>query len=333
MTTSTRAVAVALFVDFVVGAAKLVAFLLTGSTAIMAEVLHSAADLTNQGLLVVGIARSRREPDSDYPYGFGRSRYIWALLSAAGVLFVGSGVSVVRGAQQIWAPEPLVHLDLGFIILLVSLVAESISLAVGFSAVRRSAHQAGQSVWQYLPKGPDPMGVAVVLEDASAVLGVLIAMAGLGLAELTGNPAWDGAASVAIGLLLGASAIFLINRNRRHLLGVAPPSKSVARMMAVFEESPLVARIHDVKVSQLDADAVRFKAEVTFDGRELARRLLAERDLDATWATLNGPQALERLLVEFGGEVTDAIGDEIDRLEAELAEVAPEARHVDLEPD
>jgi zinc transporter 9 len=88
-----------------------------------------------------------------------------------------------------------------------------------------------------------------------------------------------------------------------------------------------------VKVSQLGADSVRFKAEVTFDGRELARRLLAGRDLDATWATLSGPQALERLLVEFGGEVTDAIGDEIDRLEEELAEAAPEARHVDLEPD
>lgn len=333
MTTSTRAVAVALFVDFVIGAAKLVAFLLTGSTAIMAEVLHSAADITNQSLLVVGIVRSRRQPDSDYPYGFGRSRYIWALLSAAGVLFIGSGVSVVRGAQQIWAPERLEHLGLGFVILLVSLAAESISLAVGLSAVRRSAREAGQSVWQYLPKGPDPMGVAVVLEDASAILGVLIAMTGLGLAELTGNPAWDGAASVAIGLLLGASAIFLINRNRRHLLGASPPSESVARMTAVLEGSPLVARIQDVKVSQLDADAVRFKAEVTFDGRELARRLLAERDLDATWATLNGPQALERLLVEFGGEVTDAIGDEIDRLEAELAEVAPEARHVDLEPD
>lgn len=333
MTTSTRAVAVALFVDFVVGGFKVAAFVLTGSTAILAEILHSAADLTNQLLLAVGIAQSRRAPDSDYPYGFGRSRYVWALLSAAGVLFVGSGVSVVRGAQQIWAPEPLEHLRAGFVILLVSLVAESISLAVGLSAVRRTARQAGQSVWQYLPKGPDPMGVAVVLEDASAVLGVLIAMTGLGLAELTGNPAWDGAASVAIGLLLGASAIFLINRNRRHLLGVAPPSESVAQMTAVLEESPLVARIHDVKVSQLGADAVRFKAEVTFDGRELARRLLAERDLDATWATLNGTQSLKRLLVEFGGEVTDAIGDEIDRLEAELTEVAPEARHVDLEPD
>ena len=333
MTTSTRAVAIALLVDFVVGAFKLVAFLLTGSTAIMAEVLHSAADLTNQSLLAVGIAQSQRAPDRDYPYGFGRSRYIWALLSAAGVLFVGSGVSVVNGAQQIWTPEPLEHLDLGFLILLVSVAAESISLAVGWSSVRRSAHQAGQSVWQYLRKGPDPMGVAVVLEDASAVLGVLIAMTGLGLAQLTGNPAWDGAASVGIGVLLGASAIFLINRNRRHLLGAAPPTESVAQMTAVLEESPLVARIQDVKASQLGADSVRFKAEVTFDGRELARRLLAERDLDATWANLDGPEALERLLVEFGDEVTDAIGDEIDRLEAVLTEVAPEARHVDLEPD
>ncbi|MGB5548277.1 MAG: cation diffusion facilitator family transporter [Polyangiales bacterium] len=333
MTTSTRAVAVALFVDLVIGVAKTVAFLLTGSTAILAETLHSAADFTNQSLLAIGIARSRRAPDRDYPYGFGRSRYIWALLSAAGVLFVGSGVSVVRGAQQVWAPEPLEQLGSGFVILLVSFAAESISLAVGWSAVRQSAQEAGQSVWQYLRRGPDPMGVAVVLEDGTAVLGVLLALIGLGLAERTGNPAWDGAASVAIGLLLGVSAVFLINRNRRLLLGPAPPSESVARMLAVLEGSPIVARIQDVKVSQLGADSVRFKAEVTFDGRELARRLLAERDLDATWATLNGPQALERFLVEFGGQVADAIGDEIDRLEAELSEAAPEARHVDLEPD
>jgi len=177
------------------------------------------------------------------------------------------------------------------------------------------------------------MGVAVVLEDASAVLGVVIAMTGLGLAQRAGNAAWDGAASIAIGLLLGVSAVFLINRNRRLLLGPAPPSESVARMLAVLEDSPIVARIQDVKASQLGADAVRFKAEVTFDGHELARRLLAGRDLDATWSTLNGPQALERLLVEFGGEVTDAIGDEVDRLEEALTEAAPEARHVDLEPD
>lgn len=177
------------------------------------------------------------------------------------------------------------------------------------------------------------MGVAVVLEDASAVIGVVVALLGLGLTELTGNPAWDGAGSIVIGLLLGLSAIFLINRNRRFLLGTTPPSESVARMVAVLEQSPVVARIQDVKVSQLGADSVRFKAEVTFDGRELARRLLAGTNLATTLAGLESPEDLERLLVEFGHQVSDAIGDEVDRLEEQLADAAPEAQHVDLEPD
>ena len=333
MTTSTQAVAVALITDIVLGVAKAVAFFLTGSTAIMAEMLHSVADVTNQVLLVVGIKQSRREPDRRVPYGFGRSRYVWALLSATGVLFVGSGVSVVRGAQQLWAPEPLDRVGWGLAILLASLAAESVSLAVGLSAVRRSARASQQSMWRYLRAGPDPMGVAVVLEDASAALGVLIAAAGLGLTRLTGDAAWDGAGSIAIGALLGVTAIFLIDRNRRFLLGLAPPSETVERMVAVLREHPAIVRIHDVKVSQLGAEEVRFKAEVTFDGRELARRILADRDLDAAWSTLDGPQALERLMIDFGGEVTDAIGDEVDRIEQKLGEAAPEARHVDLEPD
>lgn len=333
MTTSTRAVAIALIVDFVIGAAKAVAFLLTGSTAVMAEVLHSAADITNQMLLVVGIVHSRREPDSDYPYGFGRSQYIWALLSATGVLFIGSGVSVIRGAQQLLAPEPLAHLGWGFAILLVSLLAEGVSLGFGLSAVRNSARATNQSIWRYLRSGPDPMGVAVVLEDASAVVGVAIALTCIALAQVTGNPAWDGAGSIAIGVLLGATAVFLINRNRLLLLGPAPQSEAVARMVEVLQEDPVVVRIHDVKASQLGAEEVRFKAEVTFDGGELARRLLATKDLDATWSTLDGPEALERLLISFGGEVTDAIGDEVDRIEERLTDAVPEARHVDLEPD
>lgn len=333
MTTSTRAVAIALIVDFVIGAAKAVAFLLTGSTAIMAEVLHSVADITNQMLLVVGIVHSRREPDSDYPYGFGRSQYIWALLSATGVLFIGCGVSVIRGAQQLLVPEPLDHLGSGFAILFASLLAEGVSLGFGLSAVRTSARATNQSIWRYLRSGPDPMGVAVVLEDASAVVGVAIALTCIALAQVTGNPAWDGAGSIAIGVLLGATAVFLINRNRLLLLGRAPPSEAVARMVEVLEEDPVVARIHDVKASQLGAEEVRFKAEVTFDGGELARRLLAAKDLDATWSTLDGPEALERLLISFGGEVTDAIGGEVDRIEERLTDAVPEARHVDLEPD
>lgn len=333
MTTSSRAVAVALTVDVAIAIAKTVAALLTGSIAIFSELVHSLADIVNQLLLVVGIVRSKRRPDARFPYGFGRSRYVWALLSAAGVLFVGSGVTLVRGAQQVWAPEPLEHLGWGFGILLLSFVAESISLGVGILAVRRAARRRGESIWGYLKEGPDPMGVAVVLEDISAVSGVALALAGIGLTELTGNAAWDGAASMMIGTLLGATAVFLIDRNRRFLLGPAPSPDAVARMVAVLEEDPIIDSIRDVKVSQLGVEELRFKAEISFNGHELTRRLLATRDLDATWAALDGPQALERLLVEFGDEVTEAVGEAIDRIEARLAEAVPEARHVDLEPD
>jgi zinc transporter 9 len=333
MTTSSRAVAVALTVDVAIASAKAVAAFLTGSTAILAEAVHSLADTVNQLMLVAGIVRSERLPDHRFPYGFGRSRYVWALLSAAGVLFVGSGVTIVRGAQQLWDREPLEHLGWGFAILLVSLLAESISLGFGLSAVRKAARRTEQSVWEYLQSGPDPMGVAVVLEDASAVIGAAVALAGIGLTRLTGNPAWDGAASIAIGALLGATAIFLIDRNRRFLLGPAPPSEAIARMVAVLEEDPIIERIRDVKVSQLGANEVRFKAEIAFNGRELARQLVASRRLDQTWSELDGPEDLQRLLIEFGAEVTDAVGDAVDRIEQRLAEVVPEARHVDLEPD
>ncbi|HSN81561.1 MAG TPA: cation diffusion facilitator family transporter [Polyangiales bacterium] len=333
MTTSSRAVGIALSVDLVIAIAKGVAALLTGSIAILAEVVHSLADVVNQLLLVVGIIRSERSPDPKFPYGFGRSRYVWALLSASGVLFVGSGVTIVRGAQQLWAPQPLEHLNWGFLILFGSLAAESMSLGFGLAAVRRSARQTNQSVWKYLRGGPDPMGVAVVLEDTSAVIGIVIALAGIGLTRLTGNPAWDGAASLAIGLLLGATAVFLIDRNRRFLLGPSPPPESIARMIAVLEEEPIIDRIRDVKVSQLGAEEVRFKAEIAFNGRALAEQVLAGRDLAAAWAELEDPKDLERLLLQFGGEVADAVGDAVDRIEERLAEAVPEARHVDLEPD
>ena len=178
-------------------------------------------------------------------------------------------MSVVQGARQLWAPEPLAHVRLGLVILLLSAVAEAFSLVIGFSSVKSAARKTSHSVWQYLRLGPDPMGVAVVLEDAAAVI----------------------------------------------------------------EDNPVVARIKDVKVSQIGADSVRFKAEVTFDGRELARRLLATKNVDGTWARLRSAEDLRRLLIEFGGQVTDAIGDEVDRIEEDLAEVAPETRHVDLEPD
>lgn len=332
-THSTPAVIAALTVDGLITLGKLGAFVMTGSVAILAEVVHSLADVINQVLLVVGIVRSRRAPDAEHPYGFGRSRYVWALLSAAGVLFVGSGMALLQGIQQVLAPTELHDLSWGFVALGASAVAEGVSLCFGLVAVHRAARQDEVSFLHYLRHGDDPVAVAVVLEDGVAVLGVGLALASLGLAATTGDPAWDGAGSIAIGLLLGGSAGFLIDRNRHLLLDVAPPPAEVARMVAVLEQSPVIEEISDVKATRLGPDSLRFKAEITFDGGALARRLLEGEDLEETWQALGSSDDLEALLIAFGDRVVRAIGDEVDRVEQELGSAVPEAHHVDLEPD
>lgn len=331
--TSRGAVVAALIVDVLVAVGKIAAFLVTGSVSLLAEALHSIVDVVNQGLLAVGIARSRRPADPEHPYGFGRSRYVWAMLSAAGVLFLGSGMALVQGAQQLLDPSPLEDLTWGFVMLGISGVAEGVSLTAGLLAVQRAARAQGVSWLRYVRRGDDPTAVAVIVEDGVAVLGVALAATAIALAQATGNPRWDGAGSVTIGLLLAAGAVFLIDRNRHLLLDPSPSPAELARVVAVLEESPAVERISDVKATRLGAGRVRFKAEVTFDGRALAARLLADQDVAALFDSLERPGDLEALLVDFGDRVVGAVGDEVDRIEAALARSAPEVRHVDLEPE
>jgi zinc transporter 9 len=242
-------------------------------------------------------------------------------------------MSVTRGVQQIWTPEPLEHLSWAFWILGGSAFIESISLGLGLRAVRIAAREHGVSLVRYLREGPDTMGVAVVLEDGSAVIGVFIALAALAATTLTGDLYWDGVGSVGVGLLLGISAVFLINRNRRLLLEPSLPPERVREMVQVLEQDPVIRRIRDVKASRLGPSAVRFKAEIEFDGRALAQRLLQQYDLAQTVSGLQSEEDLRRFLLEFGDAFTEALGDEVDRVEEQLSKAAPEAQHVDLEPD
>lgn len=323
----------ALGVDLLIAVGKLVAFLATGSVVMLAELLHSVVDVVNQGLLTVGIARSRRPADADHPYGFGRSRYVWAMLSASGVLFLGSGMALIQGAQQVLSPSSLHDLRWAFGVLLASGLAEAVSLGVGARAVGRAARDEGTSFAGYLRRGDDPTAVAVVLEDGVAVIGVLVALAALGLASLTGDARWDGVGSIVVGLLLAASALFLIDRNRALLLDPAAPSADVARVVAMLEKRPTITRILDVKSSLLGAGRQRFKAEIRFDGRAVAAKVLAQGEILERFAALEGPGDLEALLLDFGEQMVQAVGDEVDEVETELARVLPQVRHVDLEPD
>lgn len=316
--------------------AKFVGFALTGSGTMLAEGIHSAADVGNQSLLAVGMARSQKPATPEHPYGYGRDAFVWALMSAVGIFFLGCGVTVAHGVQSLIVgghhdetSAPWINLG----ILALSLVAEGASLYIAVRALQKQAAERGVSFREHIRTTDDVFGVAVLLEDSAAVLGVIIAFFTVGLTHLTHAPYWDPLGSLLIGLLLGGVAFVLMQRNRALLIGQSIRQTELDQVNQIFENDPVVEEVVMSRAVVEGADSYHIAAEIDFDGRVLARRHLDGRDLDALANELDSGEKLLAFLEEFGDAVTDQVGDEVDRLEARIREVLPRAHHVDLEPD
>jgi len=330
---STKAVYAAIGGNTLVMIAKFGAFAMTGSGAMLSEGIHSLADVGNQCLLAFGIKSSQRAPDPSHPYGYAREQFIWAMISAVGIFFLGCGVTLYHGIHSLMHPEPLEQMGIAAGVLVFSFIIEGWTLWVAARSVHAQSKTSGMSFKEYILKGPDPMGVAVLLEDGAAVTGVTMAGIAVALIHFTGNPIWDGIASVAISLLLGGIAIFLVYKNREALLSPSVSIEAQEKVLKVLEESPIVDTVKDVKATVMGADSLRFKAEIDFNGREVAHRLLEGRNLSADILQVQDEDGLKAYLENFGDELLDALGEEIDRLETRIQEAVPRAQHVDLEAD
>jgi zinc transporter 9 len=316
--------------------AKFIGFALTGSGTMLAEGIHSLADVGNQSLLAVGMSRAKLPATPEHPYGYGRDAFVWALMSAVGIFFLGCGVTVAHGVQSLISgghhdetSTPWINLG----ILALSLIAEGASLYIVVRALQVEAKARGVSFREHVRTTDDVFGVAVLLEDSAAVLGVLIAGCTVMLTHVTHAPYWDPIGSLLIGVLLGGVAYVLMQRNRGLLIGQSIRPEELARMNEIFKNDPVVEDVVMARAVVEGADAYHISAEIDFDGRVLARRHLEGRDLDALASELDSGDKLLVFLEEFGDAVTDQVGDEVDRLEARIREVLPRARHVDLEPD
>jgi zinc transporter 9 len=336
---SAKAVYAAIATNSVLSVIKLVAFGFTGSGAMLSEGIHSLADVGNQSLLALGIKKARKDADEDHPYGYGRDAFVWAMISAVGIFFLGCGFTLYHGLSSLWDhlhghSHPIESVGVAVGVLVFSALLEGWTFWIALVEVRKSAKAAQMSLRQYTQEGSDPMGVAVLLEDAAAVLGVLIALSCIGMYQLTGNPIWDSIGSIIIAILLGLVAVFLVKKNRSALLGRNVSGVQQSAVMGVLSSDPVVERFHDVKATVMSAESFRFKAEVDFDGRVIAQKLLDTRDMAALHAELRAsPEALQAFLVEFGEEMLEALGDEINRIEERIQAEVPAAKHVDLEVD
>jgi len=333
---SAKAVYAAIGANSIITVTKLTAFVFTGSGTMLSEGIHSFADVLNQSLLAMGIKKAKREPDETHPYGYGRDSFVWALISAVGIFFLGCGFTLYHGVHSLMHPEDveLTDIEIAGGVLLFSFVLEMWTLWVAYKEVKRAAEASGMTFGEYVNDGPDPMAVAVLLEDAAAVTGVVLASMSIGLFAMTGNPIWDAIGSLLISLLLGAVAIFLVMKNRKALLGQSVHIDAKQGVIDILENDPAVESFHDVKATVMSADSFRFKAEIDFDGSQIAETWLAKQDVEALFARASGDtDAFRAFLVEYGEHMSEAIGDEIDRLEAKIQAAVPGAKHVDLESD
>ena len=252
---------------------KFFVWTVTLSPSMLAEAIHSVADTSNQVLLYVGVRHGQYGATREFPWGHMNARYLWNLISAVGIFFIGFGVTVYHGATSL-----IHHADyksdvsvwtIG--ILLLSLIVEGVVLFYAVRAVNRERR--GQSFMEYIRKGDNPTNVAVLLEDGIAILGVIFAFIGIWLSHHYQSGIPDAIASIIIGILLGLLALVLARANGRLLIGVAAPLAKEERIREFLEGYPSVERIIQLRTEVLGPDRLRLAAEIEFHGEVMIDRV------------------------------------------------------------
>ena len=241
---STRVILTALAANVGIAIAKFIAAGISGSSAMLTEGIHSLVDSANHVLLLYGTKRSRKGPDAIHPLGYGRELYFWSFVVAILVFALGAGVSIYEGILHILDPEPTSDLALAFTVLGVAAALEGWSTWEAMRAFRKTHGK--MAFLQSLRETKDAPTLVVLLENSGAMAGLAIAALGIALARWTGNPVWDGAASVLIGVVLAATAIFLIIEAKGLLIGESAHPDLVEAIRACAVAHDGVEAVHDV---------------------------------------------------------------------------------------
>jgi len=233
----------------------------TGSSAMLSEGFHSVVDTGNQLLLLLGLRLSRRAPDDDHPFGHGKEQYFWSLVVAMLLFGVGGGVAVYEGVSHVLHPRAIEKASWNFVVLGFAIVFEGISWIIAMSQFRGGRRR---GFWASLAASKDPSIVTVILEDTAALAGLVVAFAGVALAQWTGQPAFDGAASILIGILLAAVALFLARESRGLLVGESADADVVRSIRRIVGSDPAVVSAEPPLTMHLGPHEVLLNLELSF---------------------------------------------------------------------
>ena len=271
-----RAVLAALAANLGIAITKFIAFLVSGSTSMLAEAVHSVADTGNQVLLLVGRGRSGRPASDEHPFGFGRERYFYGFIVSVMLFTVGAVFSVYEGVHKITNPEEIRSPLVPFIVLAISAVLEAFSLR---TAIHEANAVRGDRNWgTFIRRTKSPELPVVLLEDTAALIGLGLAFAGVGLAVLTHDGRWDGAGSLAIGLLLGVAAAILAIEMKSLLIGESATTDVQRRIVAALEAGPEIAQVIHMRTVHISPDSVLVAAKVAVREGDSAAQIAAGID-------------------------------------------------------
>jgi cation diffusion facilitator family transporter len=292
-----RTVIIAGAANILVGLAKLAAGILSGSSAMLAEAAHSAADTLDQAFLLTSLRQADRPADPKHPFGHGQDRYFWSLLAAFGIFIAGAGFSIFEGLLTLSSKNSESPLW-AYVALGVAFVAEGTSFVRAYWQVRGEARQRQEEVLHHVQSSPDITVKVALFEDSAAMVGLVFAAIGVTLRQVTGSPVWDGGASIAIGVLLIAVAVKLGMDSREMLIGRAANPEMERVIREVIESRPGVDALLELLTMHMGPDSLIVAARVA-------------------------------LKDELGADETEDLADEVDR---RLSEKLPLQLNVFIDP-
>ena len=259
---SVAAVYGAMGANFIIAVTKFVAAFLTGSSAMLSEGIHSLVDTGNQLLILLGIRNSKRPADATHPFGYGKELYFWSLIVAMLLFGLGGGMSFYEGIRHLRHPSGLEDPTWNYVVLVIAAVVESFAWTIAFRELRKTQGQ--RTFWRTLRASKDPAVYTVLAEDTAALLGLFVAFLGIFLGHRLDNPYLDGVASVVIGLILAAVAVFLAYESKGLLVGESADLDVTQSIQALAEAEPGVERVGPPLTMHFGPEQVLLNLEVQF---------------------------------------------------------------------
>jgi len=243
---------------------KFAAAAFTGSSAMLSEGIHSLVDTGNGGLLLLGIHKSKQPADATHPFGYGKELYFWSLIVAVLIFGVGGGISIYEGIRHLIHPSPLEDPFWSYVVLGLAVVFESIVFVIAFRAFQALKGE-DENIWQAIKSSKDPTTFTVLFEDAAALLGLIVAFAGIFLAHYFNNPYLDGAASILIGVILASVAVFLAYESKGLLIGEGADPETLENIRKLAEAAAGVEKVINPLTMYFGPRTILLTVDIEFD--------------------------------------------------------------------